>query len=322
MAANNSTEVSTKAKTKVSANSGAPAVDGVKAHSQTGPKSIAGKNRSRWNALKDGASAKSSVLPFEDERLYRRHIREVERALAPANYVEAQLVREYAEGLWRITRHEKRGVYEREKILERITAPMVADMLGLDERYIARAPAFLTNLKHKIAKRDATHASELLLLYRHLQENAKGIGNFQMVWAQYQNLFRALSAYLQQIQPGSTTVVNGLDQGLNLAWQQKPEVLLKWLDQFATHLFYVANFEQFKPTIRVWMESWFFLQKTEMRRLERDDQIVLKERNHVHSLLDRIVRIRKSQVYGNCNAKAIASVSAANQEVFIKNEMA
>jgi len=85
-----------------------------KAYGQTGPKSIAGKNRSRWNALQDGATAKSSVLPFEDERLYRRHIREVEQALMPSNYVENQLVREYAEGLWRITRHEKRGAYERE----------------------------------------------------------------------------------------------------------------------------------------------------------------------------------------------------------------
>jgi len=87
-----------------------------KAHGQTGPKSIAGKNRSRWNALKDGATAKSSVLPFEDARLYQRHIREVEKALEPKNYVEAQIVREYAEGLWRIIRHEKRGAYERDKI--------------------------------------------------------------------------------------------------------------------------------------------------------------------------------------------------------------
>ena len=85
-----------------------------KAHGQTGPKSIAGKNRSRWNALKDGATAKSGVLPFEDVRVYQRHIREVEKALEPTNYVEAQLVREYAEGLWRIIRHEKRGSYQRE----------------------------------------------------------------------------------------------------------------------------------------------------------------------------------------------------------------
>ena len=92
-----------------------------KANGQTGPKSIAGKNRSRWNALKNGSTAKSMVLPFEDARVYQRHIREVENALEPKNYVEAQLVREYAEGLWRIIRHEKRGSYQREEIFKRLT---------------------------------------------------------------------------------------------------------------------------------------------------------------------------------------------------------
>jgi len=88
-----------------------------KAHGQTGPKSEAGKKRSRWNALKDGATAKSAVLPFEDERVYKRHIKDVKEALAPGNYVEQLLVREYAEGVWRIIRHEKRSAYERERIL-------------------------------------------------------------------------------------------------------------------------------------------------------------------------------------------------------------
>lgn len=148
---------------------------------QTGPKSIAGKNRSRWNALKDGVTAKSSVLPFEDELLYKRHIREVEKALNPRNYVEAQLVREYAEGLWRIRRYENRSAYERERILGRITPAMIAEMLNLPQQYISCAPSYLTNLRHKISKADSARASKLLSSYRHLQKNAKGIPNLQMV---------------------------------------------------------------------------------------------------------------------------------------------
>ena len=111
-------------------NSAANQTSKARAHGQTGPKSLAGKNRSRWNALKDGSTAKSTVLPFEDEQLYQKHIREVEKALAPVNYVEAQMVREYAEGLWRIIRHEKRGSYEREHILNSITPKMIADMFS------------------------------------------------------------------------------------------------------------------------------------------------------------------------------------------------
>ena len=163
-----------------------------KAHGQTGPKSIAGKNRSRWNALKDDATAKSTVLPFEDGQLYQKHIREVEKALVPTNYVEAQMVREYAEGLWRIIRHEKRGAYEREHILNSITPQMVAKILGLQSRYVEDAPDYFVDLKHRIPKKAQELACEVLEQYQHLQKNAKGIANFNMVFTQYEVLFRAL----------------------------------------------------------------------------------------------------------------------------------
>ena len=222
-----------------------------KAFGQTGPKTIRGKNRSKWNALKDGATAKSSVLPFEDERLYKRHILGVEEALNPTNYVEAQLIREYAEGLWRIIRHEKRSAYERDKILEKMTPAMVANTLGLDDRYIASAPDYLINLKYKILAQETAKARHTLVLFGHLMENAKGLANFQMVWAQYKDLFAALGAWLTVRSPKTTPILNTLGSGLNLAWQQNPKPFVQLLDQFSNHLFYVAYFESFKPQIRV-----------------------------------------------------------------------
>ena len=282
-------------------NSTQPTVESVKpqkkAFGQTGPKTIRGKNRSKWNALKDGATAKSTVLPFEDERLYKRHILGVEEALNPSNYVEAQLVREYAEGLWRIIRHEKRSAYERDKILEKMTPAMVADTLGLDDRYITSAPDYLTNLKYKISAQETAKARHALVLFGHLIENVKGIANFQMVWAQYKDLFAALGAWLTVRSPKTTPILNTLGSGLNLAWQQNPKSFMQLLDQFSNHLFYVAYFESFKPQIRVWMESWFFLQRQEMRRLESDDLLLLKERNHTHGILDKLMRFRKSNAY-------------------------
>jgi hypothetical protein len=268
-----------------------------KAYGQTGPKSLAGKNRTRWNALKDGATAKSSVLPFEDERLYQRHIKEVEKALMPNNYVEAQMVREYAEGLWRIIRHEKRGAYEREEILNRITPQMVAQMLGLENHYIQNAPDYLTDLTYKISKKEQTSALSALSQYRHLLANAKGIANFNMVWSQYQQLFEALAHWVQIQYPKTTPVLTSTGVALNLGWQQHPQKFLELLDDFANHLFFVAHFEEFKPVIRVWMESWFFLQKMEMRRLENLDQLLLKERNQTYQMLEQLNRFRKSNVY-------------------------
>ena len=48
-----------------------------------GPKNIAGKNQSRWYALKDVLTAKSSTLLFEDEKVYRRYIKAVEKLIYP-----------------------------------------------------------------------------------------------------------------------------------------------------------------------------------------------------------------------------------------------
>ena len=268
-----------------------------KAHSQTGPKSIAGKNRSRWNALKDGATAKSAVLPFEDARVYQRHIREVEKALEPTNYVEAQLVREYAEGLWRIIRHEKRGSYQREEIFKRLTPVMMAQMLGLEECYWSCAPDYLMDLTYNITQREEARAKRALSQYAHLQTNAKGIANFNMVWRQYPDLFEDLSLWLIAIDPGSTPIFASTGKDLNLPWQQNPQKLTQLMEKCSKYLYYIAHFEGFKPHIRVWMESWFFLQRTEMRKLEHDDQLLLKERNHTHSILDKLMRFRKSNLY-------------------------
>lgn len=289
---------------------------------QTGPKSIAGKNRSRWNALKDGSTAKSSVLPFEDERLYRRHIREVENALVPSNYVENQLVREYAEGLWRITRHEKRGAYVREQILDRITPAMIAEMLQLPAQYIAVAPNYLINPRHKISNQQSARAKRLLMLYQHLQNNAKGIANFQMVWAQYQDLFLAMGDWIQELDSNATPFINSMGSGISLPWQQKPESVLKLLERFTNELFFTARFEEFKPAIRVWMESWFFLQKSEMRRLEQDDHILLKERNSVNAVLDRLMRIRKSNIFKDLVPADLSIHAPGSESDSTENEIA
>ena len=270
-----------------------------KAYGQTGPKSVAGKNHTRWNALKDGATAKSMVLPFEDERAYKRHIKEVEHALSPVNYVEEQMVREYAEGLWRLIRHEKRGAYERDEILNRLTPQLAAQMLGLKERYVSSAPDYLIDLKHKIPKQAQAIATKALDQYQHLIANAKGIANFNLVWRQYQLLFEQFSIWLLDHNPGSTPVFTHTGKDLNLPWQQNPQKLLQILEHFANHLYFVEQFEHFKPAIRVWIESWFFLQKTEMRKLEHVEQLLLKERNYTYGILERLLRFRKSNVFLN-----------------------
>ena len=47
----------------------------------TGPRSIAGKRISSMNALRNGVFAKTPVLPFEDDRTYERHVKDMFNSL-------------------------------------------------------------------------------------------------------------------------------------------------------------------------------------------------------------------------------------------------
>ena len=266
----------------------------LRAHSQTGPKTQRGKWHSKWNALKHGRYAKSTLLPFEDEAAFRKHLRDIRAALLPNDYVEQQIVDEYGHALWRLQRQENRAAYERERILERLTPPMMAEMLGLSQDYCAAAPDYLTDLKTKISKMQAGLAGAAYQEYERLMEGAKGITNFNLVWRNFPNLFNALSVFIDRL--GSLRPLFTANQkDLDIAWQQRPEVILEHLNTLSKELFYLANFNEFKPQIRIYMESWYFAQHHELKRLERDDAGLHAERKHANALLDKLMQLRKTQ---------------------------
>ena len=73
---------------------------------QTGPKSEAGKNRSRFNALRHSRHAKSKVLPYEDEKAYKNLIKAVFRDLNPEGAIEEDLAMQFVDSFWRRSRME------------------------------------------------------------------------------------------------------------------------------------------------------------------------------------------------------------------------
>lgn len=264
------------------------------AHGQTGPKTERGKWHSKWNALKHGRYAKSTLLPFEDETAFKQHLREIRAALLPDNYVEQQIVDEYAHALWRLQRQENRTAYEREKILDKLTPDMMAGMLGLNDEYCICAPDYLTDLKKKIHKSQAILANAAYEQYQKLMQGAKGITNFNLVWRQFPDLFNALGAYIDRLGSMRPLFTPG-QKDLDIAWQQHPQELKEHLEVFSKELFYMANFNEFKPQIRLYMESWYFAQHHELKRLERDDGGLIAERKHANSMLDKLMQLRKTQ---------------------------
>jgi hypothetical protein len=81
---------------------------------QTGPKTAAGKKRSRANAVRHGLRAQWPVIrELEDAAEWKRHVEGVFASLEPDGYVEEEMAIRIAGLLWRLRRV---GSYEAEQI--------------------------------------------------------------------------------------------------------------------------------------------------------------------------------------------------------------
>ena len=85
---------------------------------QTGPRTPAGKAKSRMNASKHGLRAASAVLPWEDPDEYDQFRTDITASLAPDGAFEEELARRAAAELWRLRRTD---------IWEAARARLVAD---------------------------------------------------------------------------------------------------------------------------------------------------------------------------------------------------
>ncbi|MHB1561796.1 MAG: hypothetical protein ACYC61_30470, partial [Isosphaeraceae bacterium] len=77
------------------------------AQKSTGPRSQAGKERSRFNALKHGMRAELPVLPGEDEAILQRRRESWEQTLQPRDEVERYLVERAVNVSWQLDRADR-----------------------------------------------------------------------------------------------------------------------------------------------------------------------------------------------------------------------
>ncbi len=133
-----------------------------------------------------------------------------------------------------------------------------------------------------------------LWLIHDFYEMLKRNNNFNLVWRQFPDLFNALANWVDQ-QDATCPLFSSMGKDLSLAWQQRPQEILKSLEKLEPILFFIGYFMEFKPQIRTLIEAWYFAQRGELQRLERDDGGLIAERKHANALLDKLMQLRKSQ---------------------------
>src|SRR5262249_28577692 len=73
----------------------------------SGPRTPEGKARSRFNAVKHGCRARSTILPGEDPDAFRRRQEAWAEALAPGDVVEQFVIERAAVASWKIERADR-----------------------------------------------------------------------------------------------------------------------------------------------------------------------------------------------------------------------
>ncbi|MHB1295986.1 MAG: hypothetical protein ACYC4R_13435 [Anaerolineae bacterium] len=105
----------------------------------TGPRTIEGKARSRWNALTHGALAKAvippALEPYESREAFDVLLATLHEEFAPASAMEEMLVERIATSYWRLARvlsGEARAIAQRQdEALNTNVIPSMAEILRL-----------------------------------------------------------------------------------------------------------------------------------------------------------------------------------------------
>lgn len=126
------------------------------ARKSTGPKTDAGKNRSRLNAMRHGLTGQVSVMTEEDRLACEAFTIQIVESFQPKTPAERQLAHVYATGQWRINRAAalEEGLFTLTLAEEEAMAHLSVDQ-----------PEVHTALSNAAAFRDDPHAFDKLSLY-------------------------------------------------------------------------------------------------------------------------------------------------------------
>ena len=181
---------------------------------------------------------------------------------------------------------------KRDEVFTQLTPQALAGFLGIEGKRQVRAPDYLVTPNHQIPQKDLVLPKKCLQQFDDLVKNVKGVANYEAVWRQYPQLFKALHYWLED--EDQVDLFMSDFKGLNVAWQQRPRLIEEHLEVFNDHCWYLVHFKDLRTQIRTWMASWYFLQARESHSITQADDLLVKERRQCQSLLETYCKMRKS----------------------------
>lgn len=270
---------------------------------RTGPKSIPGKQNSRFNAYKHGGYAKTKIMPFEDEREYKKLVKDVHLALHPGpNRVLQTMATQLADILWQIARVELSMSFEVDREFSRLDHHYLNAMLDIDERFQDYLPSYYFDPNFKLPRYSVSTHLEILSQYEQLLVGASGIANFDLVWRHYPVLFQGFAEWLKDVtveQHGERRQLCPLfmehGKNLELAWQQNPQKLLAYMEEYVASVYFALNFKAYKPQIKLALATWYFLDRAHAPINKKHDEVIMRLQKRYQSLLTSYQQLRETE---------------------------
>jgi hypothetical protein len=260
----------------------------------------------KYNALKHGLFTKEALLPFENRRDYLRFRRNVINSLNPTNDLERHLASDIADDAWRVRRHDEQIYAQRQKIYDRLTPKMVAQVAGIPEEFDNSLPDWLTDMAHVIKKSMANFSQKVCDEYLDCHKNFASIPNLAAVYTKYPRLFECADVLAAKL--GHPAVRNTPSNCLAAVWQTSTPQLWKLLKQVYHNAYFMAYWKAIRQTALPWVESWYFLQESESSRLEHLKSLGIKVRADFRKQLQAYERLKKCQVILSPTLSKLASV--------------
>jgi hypothetical protein len=266
-----------------------------KSFGHTGPKSPAGKNRAKLNALKHARNAKSKILPYEDIDQYEELVQDLYQDINPQGAIEADLVNQYVDSRWRSRRMEERIRIEQESIFERVDKVKIAAMLELDEMFFDHLPDYFLNMSKRFGPKQIEVADIAWRQYcRMVKDYDSGeFTNLEEMRIHFDILFEEFEKWVPK-QKGLPPLLSPQRNQFNPAWiEEEAEFLFSVVQDFAIEMYFQANFMGWKEQIRNWLQIWYLMQKRELQEIDQYDLVLIKETHMQHAIIERLVKIQK-----------------------------
>ena len=264
------------------------------AHGQTGPKSLAGKKRSRMNALKHGRHAKTKVLPYEDEKEYKALVRAVFKDVQPEGAVEEDLVMQLADSMWKRYRMEEQNRVKHEQIFSHLDVEKMAALLEVPEQYLPYVPNYLMNMSHRIGPVQTQCAFDGWRQYECMVEDYETgqLTDLQEMVDHFTDFFQYVPTYFE-VHPQLFPLQDPRTRKIHPEWMSRPKLFLEVMEPIGARLFYQAHFMGWKDQIRNWTQSWYLAQRSELREVDQFDLNVIKQAHLSQAILDKLMKLQK-----------------------------